>query len=236
MLRGAAGGGDTSPMCGTVLNARKHCNTPLVKPRASLRASHLSSHHHSPPSRSRVAPRPSPIASRPSCARLHRLPAHPHRAPSPAGVGRRPRQRPLVVTPRTLTAARWSPYSARRRRAAPSPRPEASPGTAAPPSARGEGDVRRTPPRPPRGHSNGRLREAGRRRRERPSRARARGSPPRCPSTARRSLLAASVVNDCGRRGESRWSVGLRRRPEPLVGVMRGGAPGGPRPMSYVAT
>ena len=130
MLRGAAGGGDTSPMCGAVLNARKHCDTPLVKPRTSLRASHLSSHLRSPPSRARVAPRP-------SCARLHRLPAHPPRPPPPAGVVRRPRQRPLVVPPRTVAVARHSPHSARKRRAASLPRPAPSPGTAAPPSARG---------------------------------------------------------------------------------------------------
>lgn len=236
MLRGAAGGGDTSPMCGAVLNARKHCNTPLVKPRASLRASHLSSHHHSPPSRSRVAPRPSPIASRPSCARLHRLPAHPHRAPSPAGVGRRPRQRPLVVTPRTLTAARWSPYSARRRRAAPSPRPEASPGTAAPPSARG-GATGVAPHRDlPAVTATG---DYGRRGDGDGSARRGRGleaphlvAPRR--RTARSSPRAASTTAAAGR-------VALERRASTAPGTAgrgdaRWGAGRGPRPMSYVAT
>lgn len=207
-------------MCGTVLNARKHCNTPLVKPRASLRASHLSSHHHSPPSRSRVAPRP-------SCARLHRLPAHPHRPPSPAGVGRRPRQRPLVVTPRTLTAARWSPYSARSRRAASSPRPEASPGTAAPPSARSGL------------HSGGEAGDCGRwgdgdgsARRGRgleaphlvaPRRRAARSSPRAASTTAAAGRVAlerrASTAPGTAGRGDARWGAGR-----------------GPRPMSYVAT
>ena len=118
MLRGAAGGGDTSPMCGAVLNARKHCDTPLVKPRASLRASHLSSQHRSPPPtpsapsplapRARdctVSPRTLPAHHRPQASRVVRgnVPSSSPRAPlpspataptAPAGVGRRRRPVP----------------------------------------------------------------------------------------------------------------------------------------------
>jgi hypothetical protein len=170
---------------------------------------------------------PSPIASRPSCARLHRLPAHPHRAPSPAGVGRRPRQRPLAVTPRTLTAARWSPYSARSRRAASSPRPEASPGTAAPPSARSGL------------HSGGEAGDCGRWGDGDGSARRGRGleAPhPHCPSMARRpsSPRATATTATAGRVALERWAStapGTAGR-----GDARWGAGRGPRPMSYVAT
>lgn len=122
MLRGAAGGGDTSPMCGAVLNARKHRTTPLVKPRTSLCASHLSTHATPLAPRARdctVSPRTLPAHHRPqaSCVVRGHVPSSSTRAPSPS--------------PATAPTA---PAGVGRRRR---PRPTPSPGTAAPPSARG---------------------------------------------------------------------------------------------------
>lgn len=217
MLRGAAGGGDTSPMCGAVLNARKHCNTPLVKPRASLRASHLSSHAtpHRPALASPLAPRARDCTVSPRTLTAHRRPqasgvargnvpsSSPH-APSPppagaptapAGVGRR--RRPVPKRRRALRRL-LAPAAGRRAShpTATSPRSQQRATTGGGATATGapvEGAGSRLPTSLPLDGA------------------------PLAPRRERRQRLR--------RRGESRWSVGLRRRPEPLVGVMRGGAP-----------
>jgi translation initiation factor IF-2 len=226
-------------MCGAVLNARKHRTTPLVKPRTSLCASHLSTHATPLAPRARdctVSPRTLPAHHRPqaSCVVRGHVPSSSTRAPSPS--------------PATAPTA---PAGVGRRRR---PRPTPSPGTAAPPSARGgatSAGAHRDLPAVTAAGACGRrgdgdgapVEGAGsmlptslplggtplhprRGRRQRLRRA-CSGGWSRTPHTAPQRLR---------QRGESRWSVGLRRRPEPPVGVMRDGAPGGPRPMSYVAT
>lgn len=231
MLRGAAGGGDTSPMCGAVLNARKHRTTPLVKPRASP---------------SRIAPfltpplptvprsrRPSPLAPRArDCTVSPRtLPAHHRPQASCVARGNVPSSSPHAPSPSPATAPTAPASVGRRRCPVPLPR-RALRRLLAPAAGQLASHPTATSPRSQRRATAGGWATAT----ERPSRARARGSPSSLPLGGA-SLPPRRVRRQRLRqRGESRCSARLRRRPEPLVGVMRGGAPGGPRPMSYVAT
>lgn len=229
MLRGAAGGGDTSPMCGAVLNARKHRTTPLVKPRASP---------------SRIAPFLTPP-----------LPTVPRsRRPSPLA----PRARDCTVSPRTLPAHHRPQASCVARGNVPSSSPHApSPSPATAPTAPASVGRRRCPVPLPRRALRRLLAPAAGQRASHPTatsprswrRATAGGGATGAPVEGAGSMLPTSLPlggtplhprrvrrQRLRQRGESRCSARLRRRPEPLVGVMRGGAPGGPRPMSYVAT